>query len=118
MPGYDKLQLLEEIVIDTKSISEILNQEDKLAEDSLSKLDLFYEKRTDKLVEIQKWLENNGLSKLDKKQQIQWDSIYQELLRLEKYNIDLLKNKLDNTAEELKKITKHKALLIYSKEMQ
>lgn len=116
MQEFDGISLIKEIVKETQVISDIINAEVKLEKESLSKLDFFYEKRAEKLIQIQNWLEMGGFQKLDNDCQLEWNSIYKELLRLENSNMDTLKFKLDKTAEELRNLTKHKALLIYKQE--
>ncbi len=114
MQEFDGLSLIKEIVKETKTISDILNSEVKLEEESLSKLDSFFEIRGKKLAQIQKWLENGSFQNLSPQNQLDWNSIYEELLRIENINMDLIKHKLDTSAEELRKLTKYKALLIYN----
>lgn len=118
MPEFNMnklVQTLTELKETSGLISEVLKK-DKLEPEDIKNISLIYNKRKEKVVYINKWINSNEGKSFIEANKNKWDKLIKPLFEIDKDNLDHIKSKVKGLGADLQDLYKKKSLLIYTKE--
>ncbi|MCX6156126.1 MAG: hypothetical protein NT007_18410 [Candidatus Kapabacteria bacterium] len=110
--------LLQSVSVQTKEITKYLEEMDYGNSININKLSELYSRRENNLEILNKFCKSKYWSDFYKNNHIEWEDVYQPLVRADKGNLDILEKSVKIISEKLRILLKKKSILVYTREVK